>query len=55
MSIIDRIFEYKRQYDEMDPYRRNQLNVVVIGGIILSIALYLILNSVEGIRHFLNK
>ncbi|MFH1125588.1 MAG: hypothetical protein V1703_00540 [Candidatus Altiarchaeota archaeon] len=55
MSPIERLLDYKRQYEEMDPYRRNQLNLTVIGSIILIIALYLIMNSIEGIRSIFGK
>jgi|GEM_PF-6242255 len=55
MSIIDKIWDYKRQYDEMDPYRRNQLQLAVIGGIVLVIALYVIFNSIESVRRMFNR
>jgi len=55
MSIVDQLMDYKRQYDEMDPYRRNQLNLTVIGAIVLAIALYFIINSFETVRHFVGK
>jgi len=54
-SIIDKLWEYKRQYDEMDPYRKNQLHIAVIGSIVLVIALYLVVDSLGGIKKFFNK
>lgn len=53
MSLVDRLFEYKRRYDEMDPYEKEKLNLAVIGIVIVLVALYFILNSIETIRHFL--
>lgn len=55
MSIVDKIREYKLQYDEMDPYYRNQLHVAVIGGIVLIIALYYIVSSFEIIKDFFGR
>lgn len=52
MSILDTLIEYKRRYDEMDSYNKEKLHIGIIGSIITLVALYLILNSVEGIRKF---
>lgn len=53
MLVLDKLLEYKRRYDEMDSYEREKLNIAIVGSVVLLVALYLILNSVETIRHFL--
>ena len=55
MSIFDKIGDTKRQYDEMDPFRRHQLQLAVIGSLVLIAALYLIINSFETLKGFFNR
>lgn len=55
MSVFDKIRQYKEQYDEMDPYRREQLHMGVLGAIIVIVAAYLILNSLGVIEGFFSN
>lgn len=55
MSIADKIRNYKSEYDEMDPYRKNQLHIVIIGVVVLLAALYVLFGSFETLRSFFSR
>jgi hypothetical protein len=55
MSVFDKLWGFKRQYDEMDPYRRSQLNIAVIGVIVLLAALWVMAGSFSTLKNLFKK